>query len=137
MVTVLVVDDNRNQRLLYEQELSAAGYRVILAEDSREAAEKFEIYAPDVAVVEVGGERLEGLDLIHRLQKYRQGTPLIANTARIDSRDLVRGLVDAYVVKSSDLTSLNSVIRVLLLRRRMAWRDSSHLVDETLFAYQG
>jgi DNA-binding response OmpR family regulator len=116
MNTVLVIDDNRNQRLLYRQELEEEGYRVVLAGDPRIAIFQLEIHAPDLVVVGVGGMGEWDLNLLQRLQKYRKSTPIVANTTRIDNGDRLAGLVDAYVLKSSDLTSLKDVIRVLLRR---------------------
>jgi DNA-binding response OmpR family regulator len=56
------------------------------------------------------------MPLLQRLQRYRKNTPLVANTTQIDERDLIAGLVDAYVLKSSDLTPLKDVIRALFRR---------------------
>lgn len=116
MSTVLVIDDSRNQRLLYEQELEEEGYRVILAEDAEDAVAQLEIHTPDLVVVGMGGMALWDMHLLQRLQNYREGTAIVANTTRFDDRDLIAGLVDAYVLKSSNLTPLKGVIRVLLLR---------------------
>lgn len=117
MATVLVVDSNRNQRLLYEQELGEEGYRVVLAEDGCQAVAKLDVHTPDVAIVEVWCRKLGGLNLLECLQRYRRNTPIIVNTTRVDYRDLVAGLVDAYVVKSSNLHSLKMAIRELLRQR--------------------
>ena len=117
MITVLVVDDNKNQRLLYEQELWEEGYRVLLAEDGLQAIEKLHAHIPDVIVIEIGG-RVVGVDILRYLQKYRGGIPVIANTARVDFHGLVAGLVDAHVIKSSDLNPLKMHIRKLLRTAR-------------------
>ena len=114
MATVLVVDDNRNQRMLYEQELGEEGYRIVLAENGQEAMAKLDTHAPDAAVIEVWGKGLGELSLLRRLQKYRSHTSIIANTTQTDHPDLVAGLVDAYIVKSSDLSLLKTKIRELL-----------------------
>ena len=114
MATVLLVDDDRNLRLLYEQELAAEGDRVIPAEPGQHAIAKIDAHIPDVVVIEVGGRVAGGLDLIEYLQKYRINVPIIANTTQTDHPDLVAGLVDAYIVKSSDLSLLKTKIRELL-----------------------
>ncbi len=41
MTTILLVDDDENQRLLYEQELGLEGYEIVTADDGKEALEKF------------------------------------------------------------------------------------------------
>ena len=40
MKTILVVEDDKNQLLLYEQELSYEGYNIITAKDGLEAIKK-------------------------------------------------------------------------------------------------
>ncbi len=40
MTTILCVEDYKNQRLLYEQELSLEGYDVIIAANGKEAIKK-------------------------------------------------------------------------------------------------
>lgn len=40
MKTILVVEDDKNQRLLYEKELSLEGYNIIIARDGLEAIKK-------------------------------------------------------------------------------------------------
>jgi DNA-binding response OmpR family regulator len=114
MNTVLVIEGDRNQRLLYKQELEEEGYRVLLAGDPRIAIFQLEIHAPDLVVVGVGGMGEWDMSLLQRLQKYRKDTALVANTTQFDECDQIAGQVDAYVIKSSDLTSLKDVIRVLL-----------------------
>ena len=135
MVTVLVVDDNKNQRLLYEQELGEEGYRVLLAEEGRQAIAKLHAHIPDVIVIEVGG-RVGGVDLLRRLQNYRRSISIIANTARADCHGLVAGLVDACVVKSSDLSPLKTKIWNLLKagdgrRKPMRMNVSGHNIELT------
>lgn len=40
MTTILLVEDNKNQRLLYEQELRLENYEVIKAIDGKDALKK-------------------------------------------------------------------------------------------------
>ena len=116
MATVLVVDDNRNLRMLYEQELGDEGYRIVLAENGQEAMAKLDTHAPDAAVIEVWGKGLGELSLLRRLQKYRSHTSIIANTTRADANGRIASLVDAYLIKSSNLNLLRMEIRKLLQR---------------------
>lgn len=46
--TILVVDDERDVRLLCEEVLSEEGYRVIQAKDGGDAIEKIEQETPDL-----------------------------------------------------------------------------------------
>ena len=42
MTTILLVEDDKNQRLLYEQELRQEGYEILTAIDGIDALEKVE-----------------------------------------------------------------------------------------------
>ena len=46
MTTILIVEDDNNQRLLYEQELKLEGYKIVTASDGKEALEKVQETAP-------------------------------------------------------------------------------------------
>ncbi len=41
MTTILLVEDDKNQRLLYEQELRREGYEIITAIDGKDAIKKY------------------------------------------------------------------------------------------------
>lgn len=53
MKTILVVDDDPNQLLLYKQELRSEGYHVITARDGITAVKKVDGYLPDLIVMEI------------------------------------------------------------------------------------
>ncbi len=40
MTTILLVEDNKNQRLLYEQELRFEGYEIVTAADGKDVLKK-------------------------------------------------------------------------------------------------
>ena len=40
MTTILLVEDDKNQRLLYEQELRIEGYEIVTAADGKDAIRK-------------------------------------------------------------------------------------------------
>jgi two-component system, response regulator, stage 0 sporulation protein F len=48
MTTILLVEDNKNQRLLYDHEFRQEGYEVVTADDGKEALEKVQELTIDV-----------------------------------------------------------------------------------------
>ena len=67
MTTILLVEDNKNQRLLYEQELRIEGYEIVTATNGKEALEKVREQAPDIIILDInipnnGRYRNNGLD---------------------------------------------------------------------------
>lgn len=115
MKTILVVESNRNQLLLYEQELSSDGYNVIKAENGYKAIEKLKGYSPDLVVMDLILPDMNGIELIDKiLSEYRE-IPIIINTAYSSYMDnFMTWLADAYIIKSSDLSELKNTIKKLV-----------------------
>ena len=53
MKTVLVVDDDKNFRLLLEAELTLEGYEVILTEGGLKALRKIKEETPDLSLIHI------------------------------------------------------------------------------------
>lgn len=112
---VLLVDDDVNQALLYEQELTDEGYCVVLASDGREALKKLEEISPDVVVLDIAMPGMDGIEALGRILGQDNTLPVILNTAYSSYKDnFMSWSADAYVVKSSDLTELKAEIRKAL-----------------------
>jgi CheY-like chemotaxis protein len=122
VTTILVVEDDPNQCLLYANEIRAAGYDVITAHDGREALEVVEKARPDLVVMDVSMPGIDGIEAMSRMLAKDHKLPIILNTAYATYRESFRSWsADAYVVKSSDLTELKDTIKkVLELRSRPA-----------------
>ena len=115
--TVLVVEDDKNQSLLYEQELTDERYYVVLASDGREALKKVEEVSPDVVVLDIAMPGMDGIEALGRILGKDNKLPVILNTAYANYKDnFMSWSADAYVVKSSDLTELKAEIRKALER---------------------
>ena len=110
MTTILLVEDNKNQRLLYEQELRLEGYEIITAIDGKDAIKKVQEQRPDMIIMDIC---IEFTGII--LSKHK-GIPIILNTAYGNYKDkFMSWAADAYIVKSSDLTELKNKIKELLI----------------------
>jgi CheY-like chemotaxis protein len=112
---ILVVEDDTNQRALYEEELRDEGYDVVTAGDGKEALARVADRKPDLIVLDVNMPGMDGLDTLARLQESDGKIPVILNTAYASYRDSYSSWsADAYVVKSSDLTELKTTVKRLL-----------------------
>jgi len=121
MPTLLVVEDDKHQRLLYEQELTEEGYRVLLAENAEQAMATLERSAEeiDLVVMDISMPGMDGIEALGRILSKSNKLPVILNTAYANYKDnFMTWSADAYVVKSSDLTELKEQIRETLDRRR-------------------
>jgi DNA-binding NtrC family response regulator len=121
MTKLLVVDDEKNVRKLYETELSREGYEVVTAESAEEALEMMEEGAPDLVVLDIRLEGMDGIDCLRTIMEKRRDLPVILNSAYSTyKQDFASWMADAYVVKSADLTELKDKIKECLAKRGKA-----------------
>ena len=118
MATVLLVEDEKNQRLLYGRELEEEGYTVVLAGDGREALQRFAEVKPDVVVLDIQMPNMDGIEALGKLLSIDNRIPVILHTAFSSHKsNFMTWSADAYVVKSSDLAELKAKVREVLTTR--------------------
>jgi CheY-like chemotaxis protein len=110
---ILVVDDEKNIRILFQDELEEAGYEVALAESGREALEKVGQDGMDLIVLDIRMADMTGIEVLQALREKDIHVPVIMCTA-------VRGLQDdftiwdaevfAYLTKPVDLDELKAKV---------------------------
>ncbi|MFO7897639.1 MAG: response regulator [Planctomycetota bacterium] len=115
MSKILLVEDDKNQALLYRQELEAEGYEVEVAGNGREACELVESVDPDIVVMDISMPGMDGIEAMGRMLSKHNKLPVILNTAYSSYKDnFLSWSADAYVIKSSDLSELKDTIEKLL-----------------------
>ncbi len=115
---ILIVEDDANQRALYEEEMRDEGYDVATASDGREAIQKASELHPSLVVMDVNMPVMDGLDTLSRLIEADRHLPIIIHTAYASYKDsFASWSADAYIVKSSDLSHLKNSVRDLLAAR--------------------
>ena len=115
MQTILLVEDDPKQRILYGDELSQEGYQVVCADNGREAVEQMEAVRPDVVVLDISMPIMDGLEALQKLLAKNDRQKVVINTAYSSYKDnFVSWSADAYVVKSSNLDELKTTIRDVL-----------------------
>jgi len=116
---ILVVDDEVNQGLLYEQELTDEGYVVDVANSGQQALDMVGKNAYDLVVLDIGMPVMDGLETLGKMLSVDNRLPVILNTAYPSYKDnFMSWAADAYVVKSSDITELKKKIRESLAKRK-------------------
>ena len=119
MAMILLVEDDPNQCLLYEEALKGEGYNVVTAKDGREALERVEKSRPDLVVMDISMPGMDGIEAMSRMLARDHKLPIILNSAYATYKDNFRSWsADAYVVKSSDLSELKGMIRRVLETHR-------------------
>ena len=114
MKTILIVEDERNLRTLYSQELKAEGYDAVAVPNGSAAREQLRHRKIDLAIVDIKLEGENGLDVLREIMKENRSMKVILNSAYSTyMSDFSSWSADAYLVKSSDLTELKSKVREL------------------------
>ncbi|MCL4704434.1 response regulator [bacterium] len=114
MKTILVVEDEKNLRTLYSQELEALGYQVIATADGRTAREQTRNRQVDLAIVDIKLNGENGLEVVRDLMQENRNLKIILNSAYSTyMSDFTSWSADAYLVKSSDLSQLKTKVREL------------------------
>lgn len=113
--TILLVEDDQNQRDLYEEELNEEGYEVITAGDGRAALRMITECSPDLVVMDINMPVMDGLDALSHMMEHDSHIPVIINSAYASYQESFSSWsADAYIVKSSDLTELKQTVKRLL-----------------------
>ena len=124
MAVVLVVEDTEELARLVERELTAAGYRTLLAADGEEALEAYSREGPDLVVLDWMLPKLDGLEVLRRIRQ-KASTPVLMLTARGEEIDRVMGLevgADDYLTKPFGMRELLARVRALLRREELLRR---------------
>jgi DNA-binding response OmpR family regulator len=115
MPTILIVDDEKELRLLYQKELEARDYNVFTAGSLQETKELFAGVNFDLMVIDIRlAEKESGLDVLRWIRRLNKDIPIIINSAYPSYKlDFSTWLADEYIVKSGDLDELVKAIEKL------------------------
>ncbi|MEW5744267.1 MAG: response regulator [Nitrospirota bacterium] len=117
--TILVVDDNRDNRELVAKVLGIRGYRIVEAVDGEEALSKVSSERPDLILMDISLPKVDGYEVTRRLksrEEYRD-IPVIALTAHAMRGDCEKALqagCEGYLPKPVDVRALPDQIRRFL-----------------------
>jgi two-component system, cell cycle response regulator DivK len=91
---ILVVDDSEDMRVLLEQILENAGYRVVLAQDGQASLTQARLYHPDLILMDMSLPDIDGWEAVGHLRKMSEfrTTPIIAVTAHVAPFDAERAM---------------------------------------------
>ncbi len=115
MSQILVIDDDRNLRLLLDQELTDDGYEVSCAEDGPHALEYLKSRRPDAVVLDITMPGMNGIEVLGKILAHDKSIPVILHTAYANyQQNFMTWTANAYVVKSGDLTELRRSLKDIL-----------------------
>ncbi|MBV9889670.1 MAG: response regulator, partial [Rhizobacter sp.] len=89
---LLLVEDDAALRLGLARQLEADGYRVDQAADGDDGLFQAREYPVDLAIIDLGLPKRNGLDVVRRLRADGRALPILILTARGSWQDKVTGL---------------------------------------------
>lgn len=122
MKTVLVAEDESTIRDFITINLSAAGYRVLEAENGRRAVEIFAKHheSIDIALIDVMMPELDGFEVCRKIRELTAETGIIFLSAKTQEEDKLNGFssgADDYITKPFSTSEL--LARIDSLYRRI------------------
>ena len=117
----LVVEDEAALREQLTEHLKSEGFAVDSAGDGEEGLYFGREYDYDVAVIDLGLPKLDGIELIARLRQEERGFPILVLTARGHWQDKVQGLeagADDYLTKPFHREELVARIHAIIRRSK-------------------
>jgi two-component system, OmpR family, response regulator ChvI len=116
---IAVVEDEETIREAMVAALRKAGHQPESYSDGADAWNAFTRTLPDLAILDVGVPRMDGLELCRRLRGASESLPIIFVTSREEEFDRVLGLeigADDYVCKPFSMRELMARVKGLLRR---------------------
>ena len=115
MKKLLIVDDEKHLRLLYQTEFESEGYQVDTAADAMEALGKFEHERYDLVILDIKMPGMDGIEALGKFLGRDNKLPVIINSAYDSYKDnFMSWAADSYVIKSSDLSELKQKVKEAL-----------------------
>lgn len=113
---ILIVEDEKDSRFIYERLLTKNGYDIKTAENGDEALKVIEEYKPKIILADWTMPKLNGIELCNIIKNKEEYKLIyfILLTARTSLKDRVEGLdtgADDYLVKPIDNQELVARIR--------------------------
>jgi len=122
MFQILVVDDDKNTRLLLKEVLQAENYNVFTAENGEQALEVMDREHIDLVVLDIMMPKMDGYEFTKTLRENDNNLPILMVSAKQLPADKQKGFLvgtDDYMTKPIDETEMLLRIKALLRRARI------------------
>lgn len=122
MFHILVVDDDKNTRMLLQAVLEAENYTVLTAGDGQEALSLMDSNHIDLVVLDIMMPRMDGYTFTSLLRQNDNYLPILMVSAKQLPEDKKKGFLvgtDDYITKPIDEEEMLLRIRALLRRAKI------------------
>jgi two-component system response regulator PhoP len=116
---LLLIEDEIALQQQLKQQLEKAGYSVDCANDGEDGLFQATEIAYDLAIIDLGLPKIDGLTVIEKIRAKNITTPIIILTARSQWQEKVKGLevgADDYVTKPFQMDEVLARVKALLRR---------------------
>lgn len=120
---IMIVDDNKVQRMILEKHLQDAGYKVVHAENGARCLELMETLKPDLILLDVYMPIMDGFETLYAIKNNSRfsDVPVLFLTNQEQDFKQIKGLelgADDYVTKPFNARLLLSRIKAVLRRTK-------------------
>lgn len=122
MFKVLIAEDDRELRRLFERVLTKEGYSVYGVSNGKEALSALNDSYYDVIISDIMMPEMDGHELVQRLREDGYTTPVMMITAKEAFDEMERGFTsgsDDYMVKPINIKELSLRVGALVRRAKM------------------
>jgi len=115
----LIVEDEPQLQQQLADALTDSGYSIDQAGDGEEGLYYGNEFNYDIAIIDLGLPKLDGIEIIRRLRENARSVPILILTARGNWQDKVEGLeagADDYLVKPFHMEELLARLNALIRR---------------------
>ena len=123
MFQILVVDDDKNTRMLLKAVLQAENYTVFTAENGEDALDVMDKEHIDLVVLDIMMPKMDGYAFTKLLRENNNNLPILMVSAKQLPADKQKGFLvgtDDYMTKPIDEVEMLLRIKALLRRARIA-----------------
>lgn len=135
MFQILVVDDDKNTRLLFQAILEHENYTVFTASNGLEAMEAMDKNHIDLVVLDIMMPKMDGYELTKVLRESDNNLPILMVSAKQLPQDKKKGFLvgtDDYMAKPIDGEEMVLRIKALLRRAKIANERRMEIGDVVL-----
>ena len=134
MFKILIAEDDKELRMIYQRVLVKHGYAVIGVANGREALEVIDREYIDLIISDIMMPEMDGYEFVRTLRESGNKTPVLMITAKGAFDDMRQGFLsgtDDYMVKAVNVNEM--VLRVgALLRRAQMINERRQTIGDTV-----
>jgi len=122
MFNILIADDDKNTRRLFQAVLEKAGYSVFMAENGQEAMQIIDEEHIDLVVLDIMMPKMDGYEFTKLLREGNESLPVLMVSAKHMREDKKKGFLvgtDDYMTKPVDEEEMLLRIKALLRRAKI------------------